>query len=346
MLDNSLPLFVHASNITGKGRGAYELLKSLIPAIESTQIYRKVTFILPSNSLLIDDVKHGAVNIKKRLLPNSLSRVFECLIRFKTESTGVLLVMGDLPLVYDNVQILYIHNPHLVDKIDNVKSYISAYILKRNLKFVNLVVVQTDTMKSKFLAKYKSFSGECRVVSLPPPIWCIEHEFKKIVSAPGSPLRCFYPALDYPHKNHQLLGEFLKINRSLDFQFSLTVEDSVFPDLVHEAVNFLGKLSTDNILLNYEQNDVLLFLSKRESYGLPLVEAMSCGLLILAPDLAYARELCGDEAIYFDPDDIDSLHNALILAKQRRDSGFTPNWDSQINSLCKTWEEVVTKIIT
>ena len=61
------------------------------------------------------------------------------------------------------------------------------------------------------------------------------------------------------------------------------------------------------------EDGVLLFPSKIETDGFPLLESMACGGFILAADLPYAREaLAGYErCALFDPDDAEQLKDRM-----------------------------------
>ena len=52
---------------------------------------------------------------------------------------------------------------------------------------------------------------------------------------------------------------------------------------------------------------VFVFPSVCESFGFPQVEAMASGLPILAADTPVNREICGQAAIYFAPEDDHAL---------------------------------------
>jgi glycosyltransferase involved in cell wall biosynthesis len=65
------------------------------------------------------------------------------------------------------------------------------------------------------------------------------------------------------------------------------------------------------VLACYRQSDLLLAASQGEGYGLPLVEAASQGLPILARDLPVFREVAGQGADYFQGDDGDALAAAI-----------------------------------
>ena len=90
----------------------------------------------------------------------------------------------------------------------------------------------------------------------------------------------------------------------------------------------------------YSYMDALLFLSRDESYGFPLVEAMFVGLPIICPDLPYARILCGEQAIYFDPNDVASLKEAIETLKLQLDAGWWPDWTKQLTVIPASWDEV------
>ena len=61
------------------------------------------------------------------------------------------------------------------------------------------------------------------------------------------------------------------------------------------------------------------------------------GLPIVCPDLPFARVLCGDDAIYFDPNNIESLRLGIIYLKSRLIDGWHPNWNKQIKKIPNNW---------
>jgi glycosyltransferase involved in cell wall biosynthesis len=95
----------------------------------------------------------------------------------------------------------------------------------------------------------------------------------------------------------------------------------------------------------YANVDGLIFLSKEESYGFPLVEAMFVGLPIICPNLPYARNLCGAQGIYFNPDSQKSLLSAVKKLKIFLDSGWWPSWDYQMKNIPSNWNIVAKSMI-
>ncbi len=61
----------------------------------------------------------------------------------------------------------------------------------------------------------------------------------------------------------------------------------------------------------YRNSRALIFPSKYEGFGLPPLEAQTLGCPVVCSTAASLPEVCGDGAIYFDPDDPQTLLAAL-----------------------------------
>jgi len=80
---------------------------------------------------------------------------------------------------------------------------------------------------------------------------------------------------------------------------------------VQKRVSFLGQVSDDVLLEWYRRARVLVYPSSVEGFGLPLAEAMWLGVPIIASNRTSVPEVAGDAALIVDPDDIDSLAQAI-----------------------------------
>jgi glycosyltransferase involved in cell wall biosynthesis len=78
----------------------------------------------------------------------------------------------------------------------------------------------------------------------------------------------------------------------------------------HSNVVNLGQLSHHELLASYEQASALIFPSLSESFGLPLIEAKSYGLPIIASELDFVRDVCLPEQT-FDPYSDRSISRAV-----------------------------------
>jgi glycosyltransferase involved in cell wall biosynthesis len=81
------------------------------------------------------------------------------------------------------------------------------------------------------------------------------------------------------------------------------------------SIRLIGQVPYQELLAYYKSVDALLFPSKIESFGLPLLEASCFGLPVIAADLPYAREVLENYSnkYFIDPDStgkwVDAIQN-------------------------------------
>ncbi len=80
---------------------------------------------------------------------------------------------------------------------------------------------------------------------------------------------------------------------------------------VAQLVTFLPFLSDQALLKAYQDAGALLFPSFAEGFGIPALEAMATGTPVIAARAASLPEVGGDAGDYFDPNDPDSIADAL-----------------------------------
>lgn len=347
---------IHLTNVTGAG--ASQLLESLLPAlVESekahvTQIYLPETGLLSTFSSV---TKNITIKQYRRFLPKVISRFLECtLFAYKFNESTPILVLGDLPLRVKTRQTLFVQNSHLIAPksftwhSSGWKYSISRFIFRLNMSRVSAFVVQTDVMKSALIASYPSIEDRVRIVPQPPPRWLLNCKIQeRNRNAKYHNLRLIYPAAEYPHKNHFLLSRIDGAESQLwpVEELLLTIKAGANPAPSIDWVHCAGYLSPSEMIHAYESADGILFLSKAESFGFPLVEAMFLGLPVICPNLPYAKTLCGDQAIYFDPDSVESLRAALIKLNELLSNNWKPDWSERLKGIPKTWESVASKFL-
>jgi glycosyltransferase involved in cell wall biosynthesis len=349
------PVRLHLTNVTGAG--ATQLLQSLLPALEDVQDVRIERIELPDSGKLAEycsSSPNTVTAVYRRRLPNALSRILECTWlagRFNGESP--LLVLGDLPLRCRAPQTIFLQQSNLLKPLrvnwrpNRLKYALGRVIFKLNLNRVRAFIVQTDVMRDALLRSYPRVAERVHVIAQPVPAWLLHSGLRRQarVRAPGQALDLIYPAASYPHKNHELIARLDPRARWPVERLALTLDPINHPAPNMSWVQCCGFLSPEKMITEYSRVDALLFLSKEESYGFPLVEAMFVGLPIVCPDLAYARTLCGDQAIYFQPDRPDSLLEALDNLKSQLTSGWWPDWTSSLSKIPNDWDCVARRIL-
>lgn len=76
-------------------------------------------------------------------------------------------------------------------------------------------------------------------------------------------------------------------------------------------IRLLGRVSDDDLALALSHALCFVFPSRIEGFGLPAVEAMALGCPVIASDAPCLPEICGDAALYADPDDRESWIAAI-----------------------------------
>lgn len=79
----------------------------------------------------------------------------------------------------------------------------------------------------------------------------------------------------------------------------------------YHSIVYVGVVSDPRLKALYEGAAGLVMPSQYEGFGLPAVEAMSCGCPVAAASAASLPEVCGDAAVYFRPDDSRGLREVM-----------------------------------
>jgi glycosyltransferase involved in cell wall biosynthesis len=193
---------------------------------------------------------------------------------------------------------------------------LERFLFRQNMSYVSSVIVQGQGMAGDLAALLAGRSHPqihvrpfaAFTAAVPPLV--AERRFDFI-----------YPASGEPHKNHERLliaWEYLKQD-GIAPSLALTLgprDDGLWRALQLRAdraglnVTNLGHVSRDVMIEAYGQARALIFPSTKESFGLPLVEATSVGLPIIASELDYVRDVC-EPVESFDPSSPVSIARAV-----------------------------------
>ncbi|MEZ5014181.1 MAG: glycosyltransferase family 1 protein [Chitinophagales bacterium] len=78
-----------------------------------------------------------------------------------------------------------------------------------------------------------------------------------------------------------------------------------------EDVVFTGHVQLEELTRIVGAADALVYPSLFEGFGIPVVEARYAGIPIISSDRSSLKEVGGEHAIYFDPEQIDGITNAM-----------------------------------
>jgi glycosyltransferase involved in cell wall biosynthesis len=77
------------------------------------------------------------------------------------------------------------------------------------------------------------------------------------------------------------------------------------------SISVLGYVSQKDYVRLMGAASAFVFPSRFEGFGIPLLEAMACGVPIICSDLPVLHEVAGECAVYFDPNNINDIAKAI-----------------------------------
>ncbi len=117
-------------------------------------------------------------------------------------------------------------------------------------------------------------------------------------------------------------------------------------------VRYLGELDDREIVSLYNLADLFVLPSFREGFGLPVLEAMTCGAPVIASNACSLPEVVGGAGLLFDPGQVDALsgliYNVLSdnnLRENMRQMGFGQvkkfSWEKTAQDTLKVYRQVL-----
>lgn len=82
--------------------------------------------------------------------------------------------------------------------------------------------------------------------------------------------------------------------------------------LSHRVI-FTGHIPENDLYLIYANATVFCFPSYAEGFGLPPLEAMKCGVPVIVSQRTAMPEICGDAAVYIDPDNAEDIAEKITF---------------------------------
>ncbi|RQS08865.1 glycosyltransferase [Burkholderia sp. Bp8998] len=273
-------------------------------------------------------------------------------------------------LVPGRRQIVLQHNPFYLEERSEFMeiSWRSALRLKLEKALFRATtlkgaryIVQLDCIKKRLASRFRVKNTNIKVVTMVPLPSSIETDeveqtkshILSYIEAEGGTLNLFFPARLHPNKNHEILlplAEHFK-KQGLEIRFFVTLEqDCSFLKKVKErgldgGIKNLGYVNHTVVGEVYSLFDGMFFPTYSESYGLPYVEAMKAGVPIITADYDFSREVCGDAAIYFKQNDLNSaigcierlcdpsVRELLISEAVSRGEKFSHDWVKVVQSI-------------
>jgi len=98
------------------------------------------------------------------------------------------------------------------------------------------------------------------------------------------------------------------------------IKDQVMAGRHKDRIRALGRVSDEDLNTLYNSCRMFVLPSKAEGFGLTALEAASCGVAIAASDIPTLREVLGQGAEFFDPENEDNMYDVLsgLVSSEQR----------------------------
>jgi glycosyltransferase involved in cell wall biosynthesis len=172
-----------------------------------------------------------------------------------------------------------------------------------------------------------------------------------------------YSGSAYPHKNlDRLIEAMVLLNNNIDQKVILAIASSrnIFTQKLEqlvkklnagEYVKLLGFVPDEFLGSLYKNSHAFMAASVSEGFGLPGLEAMQSGTLVLASEIPVFKEVYKDATTYFNPLDFTSIEKtirmSLEMGKEEREERIEKgkvlagkfSWDKMAKETLKIYEQ-------
>lgn len=275
----------------------------------------------------------------------------------KVENVKQAVLLQDSHVLYDE-------SHYSMERVlGKLKYRYVKYNLLKNLKYVDSIFCQTPIARERFSKIFNYPLDNIKI--MPNAVSELSKVDKGNIICPSvlkdkSYFNLFYLAKFYAHKNFEILIELFKKFRVelRDVRCIITITEDQHPNApaffraikdngLEEHIICVGPLIQQELAEYFLNSDALFFPTLLESFSSTYLEAMHFGLPIITSDLDFARYICDDAALYFDPWDPVAVKNCILNIKTNSTvhEVLISKGHSRQNCFFKDWEEIARNVI-
>jgi glycosyltransferase involved in cell wall biosynthesis len=184
-----------------------------------------------------------------------------------------------------------------------------------------------------------------------------QRESSRIKFASGNNYHVFVGSI-HPRKNIHGIIQAHKAYRNMGGKSDLVIVGAAMwkeEEFISDNVHWVGRLNDDELVSAIAGADALLYLPFFEGFGVPIIEAMACGVPVIASNTTSIPEVCGGaEAALVNPTDAKGAGEALLRldedeiwfkkkSEQGKERAAEFSWDRSAELLSAALDDMLRK---
>ena len=340
--------------ITGIGRYTYEVSKN----IEKNTDFKVNYFYVYYSKRLISN-SSNKMNLKKILTKiNFIKRIIRKLLIFSTKlytpSFDLYWQPNFIPhdgikskkivtTVHDFSFILY-KDFHPKERIEYFEKYFFKSVMQSDL-----IITGSEFTKNEII-KYLSYpKDKIKVIyhGINNEIFKVYNNFELSIDIPERFI--FSVGSIEPRKNLLgLLKAYNNLSKDIKDEYKLVIagfkgwENKEIMELINRNksyIKYIGFVSDIELAKIYNLASCFIFPSYYEGFGLPIIEAMSCGTPVICSNNSSLKEIGKDSVLFCDPFCIDDIKDKLILLLSDKELQFDLSLKGLNRAKSFSWEK-------
>lgn len=288
--------------------------------------------------------------------------------------------LGNMGIIFPKCrQSVYIRNAYTVNY--PMKNWgVASLRFRAKLKFANVFVrrtlkrcsrayVQTETMRTRLLQTYRFLKEENVGICVAPPLFKsrslkpsqeIVDLMRDLKVKDESKFRALYVSMINPHKNmervidmfqqyrNELKDVVLYVTASKDSGYQAKLWNKIEAAGLTESIRFLGTFPQTDVPALFDVCDVVFFPTLLETVGHGHNDALFFERPLIASDLDFAHEICGDAAYFINPFSAESMKNGILTLKNDPDlrKELVEKGKRRVNTEVPSFQEIISGVLT
>lgn len=265
---------------------------------------------------------------EQMLLPKVLKEIKPDLVHFPQYNVPIFYRGQFVATVHDLIQDEFVTNPkaNMISIIIKKMGYRLA--ISKAINSSDQIIVPSNTVKEKVVARFGIDNEKVSVT-----YEAADEKFFEWGEQVISPARSkeilgkygikqpfiIYVGNSYPYKNLDRLLECLKMLPKNISLVNPCARSKSYDNLagkvqalgLTDRVVLPGFVPDEDLAVLYHLAEVYVFPTLSEGFGIPVLEAMASKLPVVCSNIPILREVCGDNAIYFDPHDVQDIASKI-----------------------------------